>query len=140
MMPPPTHIIGMVNMARMRIEKQLDQLLHMFSSDGPVILMLNQANCDLKQKLEMWTFVSQTFIEYMAPRLKYDHFEVFHPDPTKSMLQNNIDGVSANRELFFTLSQNLYSPNVDNLYSLEELEKLLTDFIKCIEAHLSSCV
>ena len=104
-MPPPTHIIGMVNMARMRIEKQLDLLLHMFSSDGPVILMLNQDNCDLKKKLEMWTFVSQTFIEFMAPRLKYDDFEVFHPDATRCILQNNIDGVSANRELFFTLSQ-----------------------------------
>ena len=112
----------------------------MFYSDGPVILMLNKANCDLMQKLEIWTFVSQTFTEYISPKIKHMNFEVFHPDATKSLLQNNIDGVSANRELFQTIRESLYSSNVDDLYSFEHLEKLLTDFIQCIGAHLSASI
>ena len=67
-MPPPMHIVGKINMARIRIQKELDELLHMLHSDGPVIAMFSNPNVDLVQTLEVWKFSSQTFIEYMAPK------------------------------------------------------------------------
>ena len=137
-MPPPVHIVGKINMARIRIQKELDELLDMLHSDGPVIAMFSNPNVDLVQTLEVWKFLSQTFIEYMAPKITYINFQVFHQQPKKSLVQNNIDGISHNRELCKLLKDNLYSPNCCSLYSFEQLEQLLTDFIKCLQAHISA--
>ena len=68
-MLPPVHIVVMVNMARMRIRKELDEMLDMLQSDGPVIAMLSKPNEDLLQTLKLWKFASQTFIEYMVPKI-----------------------------------------------------------------------
>ena len=132
-MPPPVHIVGKINMARMHIQKQLVELLDMLHSDGPVIAMLSKPNVDLGQTLEVWKF-----IEYMALKITYINFKVFHLQPNKSLIQNNIDGISHNRELHKLLKDNLYSPNVCSLYSFEQLEQLLTDFIQCLQAHISA--
>ena len=133
-MPPPVHIVGKINMARIRLQKELDELLDMLHSDGPVIAMFSNSN-DPVQTLEVWKFSSQTFIEYMAPKITYINF---HLQPNKSLVQNNTDGISHNRELCKLLKDNLYSPNCCSLYSFEQLELLLTDFIKCLQAHISA--
>ena len=134
-MPPPVHIVGKINMARIHIQKELDELLDMLHSDGLVIAMFSNPNVDLVQTLEVWKFSSQTFIEYMFPKITYINFQVFHPQPNKSLVQNNIDDISHNRELCKLLKDNLYFPNCCSLYSFEQLEQLLTDFIKCLQAH-----
>ena len=71
-------------------------------------------------------------------KITYINFQVFHLQPNKSLVQNNIDGISHNRELYKLLKDNLYSPNCCSLYSFEQLEQLLTDFIKCLQAHISA--
>ena len=86
----------------------------------------------------MWTFATEKFIEFMAPRITYLNFKIFYPDPNQSLIQNNIDGIGHTRQLLVTLRDNLYHPHVNALYHFEPLEKLLADFIECLEAHISA--
>ena len=83
-------------------------------------------------------FTTEKFIEFIAPRITSLNFQIFYPNPNQSLLQNNIDGISHTRQLLVTLRDNLYHPRVNALYHFDPLEKLLTDFIECLEAHISA--
>ena len=137
-MPPPVHMQVQINLAKTWVNDQLDKIVDILSSDGPFIFILSMPNVDLVEKLQMWNFASLKFIEFMAPRITSINFQPFHPDPNQSLLQNNINGITHNRQLLVTLRDNLYHHHVNVLYHFDHLEKLLADFIECLEVHISA--
>ena len=78
MMPPPIHMQAEINSGRLCVEKLLDEIINILSSDGPFVSILSKPNVDLSEKLEMWTFATEKFIEFMAPRIIFIPIPIIH--------------------------------------------------------------
>ena len=69
MMPPPIHMQAQVNSTRLHVNKLLDEIINILSSDGPFVLILSKPNVDLSEKLEMWTSQQKNLLNSLHQEL-----------------------------------------------------------------------